>query len=93
MGALRSEKYDDVKVRRRVCKIKPKQEKRPMKCSLCPRRCNAERTENKNLNGFVKCPAAGGGKGCSDFWSRISGKNGSRTVFSPAVIGLRLCQN
>lgn len=27
-----------------------------MKCSLCPRRCNAERTENENLNGFCKMP-------------------------------------
>lgn len=27
-----------------------------MKCSLCPRRCNAERDNNKNLNGVCKMP-------------------------------------
>ena len=68
-----------------------------MKCNLCPRRCNAERTENKNIGGFCKMPSTikiaraalhFGEEPC------ISGKNGSGTVFfSGCSLGCVYCQN
>ncbi len=68
-----------------------------MKCSLCPRRCNAQRTEHNNLNGFCKKPMLPSvAKACLHFWEEpiISGKNGSGTVFfSGCSLNCVYCQN
>ena len=68
-----------------------------MKCSLCPRRCNAQRTEHNNSNGYCKMPMLPiVAKACLHFWEEpiISGKNGSGTVFfSGCSLNCVYCQN
>ncbi len=68
-----------------------------MKCSLCPRRCNAERTNDHNLNGFCKMPLLPKvARAALHFWEEpcISGKNGSGTVFfSGCTLDCAFCQN
>ena len=68
-----------------------------MKCSLCPRRCNAERTENENLNGFCKMPLQPvAARAALHFWEEpcISGQNGSGTVFFTGCnLDCAFCQN
>lgn len=68
-----------------------------MKCSLCPRRCNAERTNDKNLYGFCKMPLLPKvARAALHFWEEpcISGKNGSGTVFfSGCTLDCVFCQN
>ena len=59
-----------------------------MKCSLCPRRCNAERNEvsGAGLCGMPALPKLA--RAALHFWEEpcISGENGSGTVFSAAVL-------
>lgn len=68
-----------------------------MKCSLCPRRCNAERTLTENKNGYCRqslSPRVA--RAALHFWEEpiISGKNGSGTVFfSGCNLGCIYCQN
>lgn len=68
-----------------------------MKCSLCPRRCNAERTNEQNVNGFCKMPLLPKvARAALHFWEEpcISGKNGSGTVFfSGCTLDCAFCQN
>lgn len=68
-----------------------------MKCSLCPRRCNAERTNDQNLNGFCKMPLLPRvARAALHFWEEpcISGNNGSGTVFfSGCTLDCAFCQN
>ena len=68
-----------------------------MKCSLCPRQCNAERTNDQNLNGFCKMPLLPRvARAALHFWEEpcISGKNGSGTVFfSGCTLDCAFCQN
>lgn len=68
-----------------------------MKCNLCPRRCNAERTNEQNLNGFCKMPLLPKvARAALHFWEEpcISGKNGSGTVFfSGCTLDCVFCQN
>lgn len=68
-----------------------------MKCSLCPRRCNAERDNNKNLNGVCKMPLKPVlSRAALHMWEEpcISGKNGSGTVFfSGCSLQCVFCQN
>lgn len=68
-----------------------------MKCSLCPRRCKAERTNDENLNGFCKMPLLPKvARAALHFWEEpcISGKNGSGTVFfSGCTLDCVFCQN
>ncbi len=68
-----------------------------MTCNLCPRRCNAERDEKQNINGFCKMPllprAARAGL---HFWEEpiISGTKGSGTIFfSGCALRCVFCQN
>ena len=66
-------------------------------CSQCPRRCNALRTENENINGFCKMPLLPKvARADLHFWEEpvISGENGSGTVFfSGCSLGCVYCQN
>lgn len=68
-----------------------------MKCSLCPRRCNAERTNEQNINGFCQMPLLPKvARAALHFWEEpcISGKNGSGTVFfSGCTLDCAFCQN
>lgn len=68
-----------------------------MKCNLCPRRCDAIRTENKNSNGFCKMPLQPRvARAALHFWEEpiISGKKGSGTVFfSGCPLRCIYCQN
>lgn len=68
-----------------------------MKCNLCPRQCNAVRTEEKNENGFCRMPLLPKvARAALHFWEEpcISGKNGSGTVFfSGCSLGCVYCQN
>lgn len=68
-----------------------------MICNLCPRRCNAERTETENLNGFCKMPLLPkAARAALHYWEEpcISGKNGSGTVFfSGCNLQCVFCQN
>ena len=68
-----------------------------MKCSLCPRRCDAERTNDQNLFGFCKMPLLPRvARAALHFWEEpcISGKNGSGTVFfSGCTLDCAFCQN
>ncbi len=68
-----------------------------MKCKTCPRRCNAQRTQHNNLNGFCKMPLLPCvAKACLHFWEEpiISGERGSGTVFfSGCSLGCVYCQN
>ena len=68
-----------------------------MRCSLCPRRCNAQRTNEQNLSGFCKMPLSPKvARAALHFWEEpcISGKNGSGTVFfSGCTLDCVFCQN
>lgn len=68
-----------------------------MKCNLCPRRCNAQRTNDENLTGFCKMPLLPkAARAALHFWEEpcISGKNGSGTVFfSGCTLDCVFCQN
>ncbi len=68
-----------------------------MKCSLCPRRCDAIRTETQNIGGFCGQPSAPRlARAVLHFWEEpcISGKNGSGTVFfSGCTLRCVYCQN
>ena len=68
-----------------------------MQCNLCPRKCNAVRTEETNENGFCKMPLLPKvARAALHFWEEpcISGKNGSGTVFfSGCSLGCVYCQN
>ncbi|MCQ2455125.1 MAG: radical SAM protein [Clostridia bacterium] len=68
-----------------------------MKCSLCPRRCNAERTTEGNNGGFCKAPTAVKiARADLHFWEEppISGNNGSGAVFfSGCSLSCVYCQN
>ena len=68
-----------------------------MICNLCPRKCNAKRTAEKNIGGFCKAPenpkVARYGL---HLWEEppISAKNGSGTVFfSGCSLSCVYCQN
>ena len=55
-----------------------------MNCNLCPRKCNAKRSEKENINGFCKMPLQPVvARADLHFWEEptISGTNGSGTVF------------
>ena len=68
-----------------------------MICNLCPRQCNALRTETENLTGFCKMPLLPkAARADLHFWEEpcISGKNGSGTVFfSGCTLNCVFCQN
>lgn len=68
-----------------------------MICNLCPRRCNTERTESENLNGFCKMPLSPKvARAALHFWEEpcISGTRGSGTVFfSGCSLDCAFCQN
>ena len=68
-----------------------------MICNLCPRRCNATRTDTKNIGGFCKMPLLPTlAKATLHFGEEpcISGKNGSGTVFfSGCSLNCVYCQN
>lgn len=66
-------------------------------CNYCPRKCNASRTESRNVGGWCKAPEmpllarADLHFGEEPF---ISGKNGSGTIFfSGCSLGCVFCQN
>ena len=65
-----------------------------MKCSICPRECNADRSTGKGLcNSFEKFKVA---RAMPHFWEEpfISGTKGSGTVFfSGCNLGCVYCQN
>ena len=55
-----------------------------MNCNLCPRKCDANRSEKENINGFCKMPLQPVvARADLHFWEEptISGTNGSGTVF------------
>ena len=66
-------------------------------CSLCPRQCNALRTENSNPNGYCGMPAQPiAARAALHFGEEpcISGTRGSGTVFfSGCSLGCVFCQN
>lgn len=68
-----------------------------MKCNLCPRQCNAERTATENIGGFCRMPEKPTlARAGLHFWEEpsISGKNGSGTVFfSGCSLSCVYCQN
>ncbi len=68
-----------------------------MKCNLCPRQCNALRTEIYNKDGFCKMPLLPKvARAALHFWEEpvISGSNGSGTVFfSGCSLSCVYCQN
>lgn len=68
-----------------------------MKCKLCPRLCNSERTNTTNSNGYCKMPLLPRvARAALHYWEEpcISGKNGSGTVFfSGCSLGCVYCQN
>jgi len=68
-----------------------------MICNLCPRRCNSQRTETENKNGFCKMPLLPRvARADLHFWEEpiISGTNGSGTVFfSGCSLSCVFCQN
>ena len=68
-----------------------------MKCNLCPRRCNAERTDIKNDSGYCKMPLLPRvARADLHYWEEpcISGTKGSGTVFfSGCSLGCVYCQN
>lgn len=68
-----------------------------MICNLCPRRCNAHRTDTENIGGFCKMPMLPTlAKATLHFGEEpcISGKNGSGTVFfSGCSLSCIYCQN
>ena len=68
-----------------------------MICKLCPRQCDAHRTETENLTGFCKMPLLPkAARADLHFWEEppISGKKGSGTVFfSGCTLNCVFCQN
>lgn len=68
-----------------------------MLCSLCPRKCQAQRTDNENLKGFCKMPLLPRvARAALHFWEEpcISGQNGSGTIFfSGCSLSCVFCQN
>ena len=68
-----------------------------MLCNLCPRQCNALRTERDNIGGVCGMPEAPTvARAALHFWEEpsISGKNGSGTVFfSGCSLHCVFCQN
>ncbi len=68
-----------------------------MKCSLCPRRCDALRTQTQNIGGFCgRSLTLRVARAAMHFWEEpcISGKGGSGTVFfSGCNLGCVYCQN
>lgn len=68
-----------------------------MICNLCPRKCNASRTDSENIGGFCKMPLLPTiAKAALHFGEEppISGKNGSGTVFfSGCSLNCIYCQN
>ncbi len=68
-----------------------------MICNLCPRQCNALRTEAENKNGFCKMPLLPTvARAALHFWEEpvISGEKGSGTVFfSGCSLSCVYCQN
>lgn len=68
-----------------------------MKCSLCPRRCDALRTETQNIGGFCGQPTSPRlARAALHFWEEpcISGSKGSGTVFfSGCTLRCVYCQN
>ena len=68
-----------------------------MKCNLCPRKCNAQRTETENVNGFCRMPLNPRvARADLHFWEEppISGTKGSGTVFfSGCSLSCVYCQN
>ncbi len=68
-----------------------------MKCSLCPRRCNSERTDFLNHGGYCKAPLLPKiARAALHYWEEpcISSENGSGTVFfSGCSLSCVYCQN
>lgn len=68
-----------------------------MICNLCPRKCNTQRTETENLNGYCKMPLLPRvARADLHFWEEpiISGEKGSGTVFfSGCSLSCVYCQN
>lgn len=68
-----------------------------MQCRLCPRKCDAIRTESENLRGFCQMPLLPKiARAALHYWEEpcISGKNGSGTVFfSGCTLQCVYCQN
>lgn len=68
-----------------------------MNCNLCPRKCNAKRSEKENINGFCKMPLQPVvARADLHFWEEpvISGTQGSGTVFfSGCSLRCIYCQN
>lgn len=68
-----------------------------MLCNLCPRQCNAIRTETDNVGGYCQMPSKPVvARAALHFWEEpcISGKNGSGTVFfSGCSLHCVFCQN
>lgn len=68
-----------------------------MLCNLCPRRCNAIRTEKDNIGGVCSMPGTPTvARAALHFWEEpcISGKNGSGAVFfSGCSLHCVFCQN
>ena len=68
-----------------------------MLCNLCPRQCNALRTQNANVGGVCGMPASPTvARAALHFWEEpcISGTNGSGTVFfSGCSLHCVFCQN
>lgn len=68
-----------------------------MLCNLCPRQCNATRTQDSNIGGVCSMPySIKLARAALHFWEEpsISGKNGSGTVFfSGCPLRCVFCQN
>ena len=68
-----------------------------MLCNLCPRQCNAIRTQNENIGGVCRSPEEPRvARAALHFWEEpsISGTNGSGTVFfSGCSLHCVFCQN
>lgn len=68
-----------------------------MICNLCPRKCNANRTDLDNVGGYCGMPLQPKlARAALHLWEEpcISGKNGSGTVFfSGCSLSCKFCQN
>lgn len=68
-----------------------------MKCNLCPRKCNAQRDDYTNINGFCQMPLLPKvARAQLHFWEEpcISGEKGSGTIFfSGCSLKCVYCQN
>ncbi len=68
-----------------------------MQCLLCPRKCDAIRTETENLKGYCRMPLLPKiARAALHYWEEpcISGKNGSGTIFfSGCTLRCVYCQN